>query len=94
MRKVGLSRYSKVSRTAFGLQGKQRIAVLRCGGAILGEWPGWLADCLHRWLAGFLVFAIDLCSSSGSRCCSGSENRWQSLDICWRKWPCGHLICC
>jgi hypothetical protein len=41
VRKVGLSRYSKVSRTAFGLQGKQRIAVLRCGGAILGEWPGW-----------------------------------------------------
>jgi hypothetical protein len=35
--KVGLSRYSKVSRSAFGLNGKKRIAVLRAGGAILGE---------------------------------------------------------
>lgn len=35
--KVGLSRYSKVSRTAFGLNGKKRIAVLRAGGAILGK---------------------------------------------------------
>lgn len=38
VRKVGLSRYSRVSRTAFGLNGKKRIAVLRAGGAILGEW--------------------------------------------------------
>jgi hypothetical protein len=37
VRKVGLSRYSRVSRTAFGLNGKKRIAVLRAGGAILGE---------------------------------------------------------
>lgn len=37
MAKVGLSRYGKVSRTAFGLNGKKRIAVLRAGGAILGE---------------------------------------------------------
>jgi hypothetical protein len=35
--KVGLSRYSKVSRSAFGLNGKKRIAILRAGGAILGE---------------------------------------------------------
>lgn len=40
MRKVGLSRYGKVSRTAFGLNGKKRIAVLRAGGAILGECAG------------------------------------------------------
>lgn len=37
VRKVGLSRYSRVSRTAFGLNGKKRIAVLRAGGAILSE---------------------------------------------------------
>lgn len=55
MRKVGLSRYSKVSRTAFGLQGKQRIAVLRCGGAILGERGGCLADALHCWLPAWSI---------------------------------------
>lgn len=38
--KVGLSRYSKVSRSAFGLNGKKRIAVLRAGGAILGKASG------------------------------------------------------
>lgn len=34
--KVGLSKYSRVSRSAFGLNGKKRIAVLRAGGAIVG----------------------------------------------------------
>eukprot|EP00882_Tetradesmus_deserticola_P001055 GHRQ01001141.1.p1 GENE.GHRQ01001141.1~~GHRQ01001141.1.p1 ORF type:complete len:653 (+),score=373.33 GHRQ01001141.1:173-1960(+) len=38
--KVGLSRYSKVSRGAFGLNGKKRIAVLRAGGAIVGKASG------------------------------------------------------
>jgi protease-4 len=38
--KVGLSKYSKVSRTAFALNGKKRIAILRAGGAILGKAAG------------------------------------------------------
>eukprot|EP00879_Flechtneria_rotunda_P016300 GHRR01017055.1.p1 GENE.GHRR01017055.1~~GHRR01017055.1.p1 ORF type:complete len:674 (+),score=260.41 GHRR01017055.1:690-2711(+) len=38
--KVGLSKYSRVSRSAFGLNGKKRIAVLRAGGAILGKAGG------------------------------------------------------
>jgi len=37
VRKVGLSRYGRVSRSAFGLNGKKRVAVLRTAGAILGE---------------------------------------------------------
>lgn len=34
--RVGLSRYSRVSRSAFALNGKKRIAVLRTSGAIIG----------------------------------------------------------
>eukprot|EP00775_Hariotina_reticulata_P006975 gene6975-7190_t len=40
VRKVGLSRYGRVSRSAFGLNGKKRIAVLRTAGAILGKASG------------------------------------------------------
>lgn len=37
LRKVGIKKYQKVSPSAFGLNGKKRIAVLRTAGAILGE---------------------------------------------------------
>jgi hypothetical protein len=48
--KVGLRKYSSVSPRAFGLQkGKKRVAVVRAGGAIVGEWPrcmlGWVHGC-------------------------------------------------
>lgn len=49
VRKVGLSRYGRVSRTAFGLNGKKRIAVLRAGGAILGEPLPHCCDQLLGW---------------------------------------------
>jgi hypothetical protein len=68
VRKVGLSRYSKVSRTAFGLQGKQRIAVLRCGGAILGEWTGCLGGMLPCGRADWLIGPAGISTGFGSLC--------------------------
>jgi hypothetical protein len=38
VRKVSVRKYSKVGRSAFHLNGKKKIAILRASGAILGEW--------------------------------------------------------
>lgn len=54
VRKVGIKRYSKVNRSAFNLNGKKRIAVLRAGGAILGRSGGLLLEAVYMLLCHLL----------------------------------------
>jgi hypothetical protein len=66
--KVGLSRYAKVSRSAFGLNGKKRIAVLRAGGAILGERGGLESFQTGRLCARKFLDSKTVCQHEQRRC--------------------------